>query len=518
MATENRTKYRVAILEHAKQTGCNDSQAIMDALLMRHVKKSDFPAMPFGYSQDGFFIEPPPPDVQAWTSTYLAEVEQQPGDAGGHAGAESTPQDINPRRAAEDLPDDPAASRPSFGEIITRGLARFEEHYRLQGIARSDEEWKKLCHSLRQPLPISFRFTRAPNAAEEEFQQFAEELRDGCHTARGRYVPAPHMFDFAKMVSLGCDDRTLKQEQREAPEAPLARLGRWLSRRVPEGLISRQEVVSAVPVALLGVEPGHTVLDVCAAPGSKTLQAIEKACPSGDSEGTGAVVANELSATRAWVLARRCALLGPAAGAVAVVQHKAQVFPGPGLFDRIICDVPCSGDGTMRKHPEKWRSWSPHLGRELHARQLQIAMRGLALLRVGGQMTYSTCSFNPLENEAVVASLLHRTDGAVVLKRPQSLQGLPVRPGLQHWEVVDESVGLLTTYDDILRLPKMLRRRYRRSMWPPKNAKDLNLQRCVRCVPFLANTGGFFVAVLAKVREWPAPGEPLQSSASEASF
>ncbi|CAE7207671.1 NSUN2 [Symbiodinium sp. CCMP2456] len=373
----------------------------------------------------------------------------------------------------------------------------------LQEIA-SDEEWPKLCHTLRQPLPISFRFTaQVSNVAEAEFREFLEELKNGCHTARGRFVPAPHIFDFAKVVSLGCDDRTLKQEQREAPDAPLARLGRWLSRRAPEGLVSRQEVVSAVPVALLGVEPGHAVLDVCAAPGSKTLQAIEKVCPAGD-DTAGAVIANELSAMRARVLARRCALLGAAAGAVAVVQHKAQVFPGPGLFDRIICDVPCSGDGTMRKHPEKWRSWSPHLGRELHARQLQIALRGLALLQVGGQMTYSTCSFNPLENEAVVASLLCRTGGAVVLKRPPALEGLPVRPGLQHWEVVDEAAGRLASYQDIKRLPACLRRRYRSSMWPPVGVKDLKLQRCVRCVPFLANTGGFFVALLAKVREWPS--------------
>lgn len=71
---EDLYQYRVAILEHAKQTGCNDSQAMMDALLMRHAKKSDFPAMPFGYNEDGFFVEPAPPDVEGgW---------QQPGSLG----------------------------------------------------------------------------------------------------------------------------------------------------------------------------------------------------------------------------------------------------------------------------------------------------------------------------------------------------------------------------------------------------------------------------------------------------
>merc|ERR1711879_236667 len=57
--------YRVAILEHARTTGCNDSQAVMDALLRRHVKQVEFPEMPFGYNQDGFFAEPLQPDVSS---------------------------------------------------------------------------------------------------------------------------------------------------------------------------------------------------------------------------------------------------------------------------------------------------------------------------------------------------------------------------------------------------------------------------------------------------------------------
>ena len=201
------------------------------------------------------------------------------------------------------------------------------------------------------------------------------------------------MFPFSRTISLGCDAKTLRQEQQENPKSTLSRLGSWLAKSSVEGSVSRQEVVSTVPVSLLTIEPGHVVLDLCAAPGSKTLQALELAGSS------GAVVANELSASRACVLARRCSLQ-PAAAGVAIVQHKAQLFPGPAVYDRIVCDVPCSGDGTMRKHPEKWRSWSPHLGRELHSRQLQIALRAMALLKVGGlmilgfSMFHSNCIFH----------------------------------------------------------------------------------------------------------------------------
>jgi 16S rRNA C967 or C1407 C5-methylase (RsmB/RsmF family) len=74
-----------------------------------------------------------------------------------------------------------------------------------------------------------------------------------------------------------------------------------------------------------------------------------------------------------------------------------------GVYDRIICDVPCSGDGTLRKNPNIWAEWTPEFAMGLHSLQLRIAQRGAALLKVGGYMVYSTCSFNPIENEAVVA-------------------------------------------------------------------------------------------------------------------
>jgi len=106
-----------------------------------------------------------------------------------------------------------------------------------------------------------------------------------------------------------------------------------------------------------------------------------------------------------------------------VTNHEAQNFPDCSLandyleaykdtckpqgleFDRILCDVPCSGDGTIRKGHEMWRKWNSGMGNQLHLLQVNIAMRGIALLKVGGRMVYSTCSMNPVENEAVVAEV-----------------------------------------------------------------------------------------------------------------
>ena len=77
----------------------------------------------------------------------------------------------------------------------------------------------------------------------------------------------------------------------------------------------------------------------------------------------------------------------------------------PILFDRILCDVPCSGDGTIRKAPDIWRRWTPGNGNGLHPLQLRIALHACQMLRVGGRLVYSTCTFNPIEDEAVVAEV-----------------------------------------------------------------------------------------------------------------
>ena len=72
-------------------------------------------------------------------------------------------------------------------------------------------------------------------------------------------------------------------------------------------------------------------------------------------------------------------------------------------YDRIVCDVPCSGDGTIRKNPNVWNDWSPARGNARHMIQFNIAERGVELLEVGGIMAYSSCAINPIENEAVIA-------------------------------------------------------------------------------------------------------------------
>jgi 16S rRNA C967 or C1407 C5-methylase (RsmB/RsmF family) len=160
---------------------------------------------------------------------------------------------------------------------------------------------------------------------------------------------------------------------------------KWLGGACAVGAAQRQELVSMVPVALLDVQPHHLCLDCCASPGSKTTQLLELV------SGAGAVVANDMKPVRAFTLSKRCRALGLASSRLAVVTHRAQALPsligagcGDGAarrgYDRIVCDVPCTGDGAIRKAPELWRYWSPHLGRQLHSLQLQLALRDCAPL------------------------------------------------------------------------------------------------------------------------------------------
>lgn len=76
------------------------------------------------------------------------------------------------------------------------------------------------------------------------------------------------------------------------------------------------------------------------------------------------------------------------------------------LFDKILADVPCSGDGAIRKLPDKWRNWNPLDGNALNTLQISILERAVNLVKVNGLIAYSTCSLNAVENEAVVAHVI----------------------------------------------------------------------------------------------------------------
>ena len=416
-------------------------------------------------------------------------------------------------------------------KLDTKQNSLLERYYRLQQIA-GDDELAGMLARLRRPLPVTFRMCRmATRAAEVEqhlekgYKLLADpkHLQDICD-GNGRIVSPPHSLDWCRGWQINCDKMTLKFPRGDCSEY-FSELQKWITQGSSIGLLTRQSVDSMVPAALLEVESHHKILDLCAAPGSKTTQLLELLHEKVGVPPQGCVVANDASPPRAYFLVRRCMALGQSCQSLLITNHKAQKFPHlasgnapsggmyyPGSFDRILCDVPCSGDGTLRKNPQIWEQWKPDSALRLHPLQIQIAMRGLALLKVGGLMVYSTCSMNPIENEAVVASLLERCGGAVELvDSSRKLKDLARVPGLSQWKVMltngDDDLVEVKSYEDTATLEPGLRKMLRKSMWHPERTKSRGcpLHLCWRIIPQHQDTGGFFVSVLRKLKPLPGP-------------
>jgi hypothetical protein len=157
----------------------------------------------------------------------------------------------------------------------------------------------------------------------------------------------------------------------------------------------------------------------------------------------------------------------------------------------------------MRKAPDMWRRWNERMGYGLHRLQLQIACRGVELCKPGGRLVYSTCSLNPIENEAVVCALLRRYTGALRLCEPlEQIPSLKRARTLETWRVRAECG---TWYDGWDALPEAQRAagKLKESFFPPTDAERaaFGLARCLRVLPHNQNTGGFFVALFEKTRE-----------------
>jgi 16S rRNA (cytosine967-C5)-methyltransferase len=171
------------------------------------------------------------------------------------------------------------------------------------------------------------------------------------------------------------------------------------SEAVRRGWVSIQDEASQAVADLLAVDPGNVVLDLCAAPGGKTLRLARAAGPEGD------VIAADLHEHRVRAMRERFETCG-VRNVETIVVDGAQPLPFERAFDRILVDVPCSGTGTLARHPEiRWKLHEEDLP-DLHGRQAVLLRNALAHLAPGGRLVYSTCSLEPEENESVVREVL----------------------------------------------------------------------------------------------------------------
>ncbi|EPR64022.1 putative tRNA (cytosine(34)-C(5))-methyltransferase [Toxoplasma gondii GAB2-2007-GAL-DOM2] len=512
-----------------------------------------------------------------------------------------------------------------------RENAEWEAYYLQQKIV-PDEEWPMFLECLRTDLPTAFRVvtcTPHQHYIRAYIHQTMEQLKrdeaagalpEACPSS---FDPPSSRSDIASSgetnvpASTSCWRREAKLSQAfraiswflQGSEAfqidvsraalrsckPLLAFHRFLVAQSEAATIMRQEVVSMIPALFFDIKADSCVLDLCAAPGSKTSQLLERMHVvhkkereqarlnslrgqengvssvrrgSLDSEISalvppGLVVANDADSGRAHMLIHHLRHIH--SPCLLVTSHSAQFFPAilvpsatppespvstvsavssnsperaacpsppgledrggavcpsaflrphlrPLLFDCVLCDVPCSADGTLRKARSLWTRWHSNQGLGCHRLQLQILLRGIKLCKVNGRIVYSTCSFNPVENEAVVAAALEKTKGAVELVDCSGvLPTLQRRPGLKTWRVYWQK----EFYDRFEDVPQTsaARQKVRPTMFPQyaaskagegKNGQDgLPLHRCMRFLPHLNNTGGFFVAVLEKKRHVP---------------
>ncbi|KAF5898106.1 tRNA (cytosine(34)-C(5))-methyltransferase, partial [Clarias magur] len=397
-----------------------------------------------------------------------------------------------------------------YAEIIKENKL-FEQYYRELKIV-PEGEFEEFMAAMREPLPATIRITGYKSHAKEILhtlkEKYFKEIQD--LEIDGQKIEAPQALSWYPDEQAWHTNMSRKI-LRKSPL--LEKFHQFLVSETESGNISRQEAVSMIPPLLLKIEPHHKILDMCAAPGSKTAQLIEMLHSDMDVPfPEGFVIANDVDNKRCYLLVHQAKRLN--SPCIMVVNHDASCIPRLQVenngkkdvlfYDRVLCDVPCSGDGTMRKNIDVWKKWTTSNSLQLHGLQLRIAVRGVEQLAVGGRMVYSTCSLNPIEDEAVIAALLEKSEGALELADASAdLPGLKYMPGITSWKVMTKEGQWYSEWSDV---PTTRHTQIRPSMFPPtdpEKLKSMQLERCMRILPHHQNTGGFFVAVLVKTAPMP---------------
>ncbi|MCC8050611.1 MAG: RsmB/NOP family class I SAM-dependent RNA methyltransferase [Clostridiales bacterium] len=225
------------------------------------------------------------------------------------------------------------------------------------------------------------------------------------------------------------------------------------------GLYYIQEPSAMLPASLLPIEPGDHVLDLCAAPGGKATELASRL------NGTGLLVANDASASRAKALVKNLTVWGAANTCITAEQPQRLLETFGCFFDKILVDAPCSGEGMFRKDPALTAAWEEK-GPEIYAPlQKEILSCAIQMLKPGGMLLYSTCTFSVEEDEAVIA---------FALEHFPELELLPLEKGTGF------SDGISFSSSDT------------------NESSAGNLCRCVRIYPHRVRGEGHFLALLKK--------------------
>jgi NOL1/NOP2/sun family putative RNA methylase len=195
------------------------------------------------------------------------------------------------------------------------------------------------------------------------------------------------------------------------------------------GLYYLQEPSAMTPAELFNIEPYDKVLDLCAAPGGKSTELGAKL------KGTGVLVSNDISASRAKSLLKNIELAGISNSMV--LSETPEKLSGyfPEYFDKILVDAPCSGEGMFRKDNSMIKNWSDDSVEYYSSIQKSILPFAAKMLRPGGYIMYSTCTFSPSENEKIIGQFLDEHKDFELIKLPD-FAGFD--RGKTEWSISDE--------------------------------------------------------------------------------
>jgi len=369
-------------------------------------------------------------------------------------------------------------------------IPSFREYYRniLVPSQMSDFEYENMINMLQTPLPLTFRLSQGLSHFDRKINEIREVLQPiidaGYDCGELEFLPK----EFGSIFQVNVPVREIRHTELFVP------FRTWLRESNQRGDCHLQELVSMIPHSFLSINPDMAVLDMCAAPGSKTSQIVE----SLDAD-KGFVVANDADLKRCFTLVHQVKRVG--LYNVLITNFSGQsIMDFPCQFDRVLCDVPCSGDGTLRKNEKGRGFWKNSRGTAHHGLQRSLLKRSLEVLKVGGICVYSTCSMNPIENEAVVGSVVEEFGQSVqILDQSHLFPGLKRHGGMCNWSVYDNPEEAFIYYPVYEAVPPVFRNRISSTMFPI--TKNIGLEKCMRFYPQDMNCGGFFVAVIQKMGE-----------------
>ena len=378
----------------------------------------------------------------------------------------------------------------------------------------TEEEFSEFLKISVKELPIIFRINKIYTFSESLEEEITELL----------IKETEHFSNRVKRIKLNFLDNIYQIDKLDKNDKIDNTLKEILFTENDYGIL-RQELVAMVPINLVEIEESDIILDMCAAPGNKTIQALEimeEKARIKSTLPTGVIIANELDAKRAGNMAHFFKAHFPIN--IIVTNNNAENLPliedenyKPNI---VICDVPCSGDGTLRKNKLVRKKWKIDFGLEDHFTQVKILNNAIKQCKNDGYIIYSTCAINPLENEAVVCNIMEKyKDEIEIINCGKKLRemGIKFREGLIKWKVcvgIDKNNKCIweEKYQNLKdNKSGLIKESMFHDIYTYKNnhpgalftfTDPLNLRNCIRIYSHDNDSDCFFIAVIHKKKDF----------------